>query len=116
MITLICLASMVASVFSQHSGHSYYKFIGPVSGAVQQVHVNGIHGPTIDYIAKPDYAYSYGIDDSKTGNSHSRQESRIGDSVNGEYTVLEADGTMRVVQYTSDPHNGFQAQVHYKRL
>lgn len=51
------------------------------------------------------------MEDSKTGNKQSHTESRDGDVVRGEYSLLEADGTMRIVQYTADPRNGFQAVV-----
>ncbi|KAK4880007.1 hypothetical protein RN001_008153 [Aquatica leii] len=113
MLKCFCVILLVTQVFSQRS---FYKFAGPLSGPVQEIQVDGLHGPAVDYIAKPDYAYSYGIEDPKTGNTHSRHESRNGDAVSGEYTVLEADGSVRVVQYTADPHNGFQATVHYKRI
>ncbi|KAG5667454.1 hypothetical protein PVAND_015434 [Polypedilum vanderplanki] len=36
---------------------------------------------------------------------------RDGDVVKGEYTLDEADGTKRIVKYSSDKHNGFQAHV-----
>jgi Insect cuticle protein len=51
------------------------------------------------------------VEDSKTGNKQAHTESRDGDVVRGEYSLLEADGTMRIVQYTADPRNGFQAVV-----
>ncbi|KAF5288925.1 hypothetical protein FQA39_LY03804 [Lamprigera yunnana] len=105
----------VSNVLSQDAGHSYYEFSGPLSGNVQQIYVNGINGPTVDYVAKPDYSYAYGLQDPQTGNTHSRQETRNGDALSGEYTVLETDGSIRVVRYRSDPKNGFQATVHYKK-
>lgn len=39
------------------------------------------------------------------------QEERDGDLVKGEYTVAEADGTLRTVRYTADKHNGFHAVI-----
>lgn len=65
--------------------------------------------------AKPDYSYSYGVEDPHTGNMQSHQESRDGDTVHGQYSVLQADGTTRIVRYTADPINGFQATVEYAR-
>lgn len=38
-------------------------------------------------------------------------EVREGDVVKGSYSLNEADGTVRVVDYTADPHNGFNAVV-----
>lgn len=53
------------------------------------------------------------MQDPKTGNSQTHLESRDGDSVHGEYRVLQADGLVRIVRYTADPKNGFQAVVEY---
>jgi len=64
-----------------------------------------------DYYSYPKYKYSYGVDDDHTGDHKSQWESRDGDVVKGEYTLKEADGTKRVVSYTSDKHNGFNAVV-----
>lgn len=36
---------------------------------------------------------------------------RNGDSVQGSYSVVDPDGTKRVVHYSADPHNGFNAVV-----
>ncbi|CAB3387585.1 Hypothetical predicted protein [Cloeon dipterum] len=94
----------------------YAHFAGPVSGAEHQIvvpkHYSGAAaGTSFDFVAKPDYKFGYGVEDSKTGNKQTHQESRDGDVVRGEYTVLEPDGSMRIVQYTADPRNGFQAVV-----
>lgn len=62
--------------------------------------------------AKPDYTFSYGVEDPLTGNSQNHKETRDGDIVKGQYTVLDPDGTTRTVTYTADPQNGFQATVH----
>lgn len=41
----------------------------------------------------------------------SQQETRSGDVVQGRYSLVEPDGTRRVVDYTADPVNGFNAVV-----
>ena len=51
------------------------------------------------------------MNDPHTGDRKSQWEERDGDVVKGQYTVDEADGTTRVVSYTSDKHNGFNAVV-----
>ncbi|XP_061394170.1 pro-resilin-like [Musca vetustissima] len=58
------------------------------------------------------YAYQYGVKDSHTGDVKNHWEIRDGDSVKGVYAFKEADGTRRVVQYTSDKKKGFEATVH----
>lgn len=62
--------------------------------------------------AKPDYTFAYGVEDPLTGNSQNHKETRDGDVVKGQYTVLDPDGSTRTVTYTADPQNGFQATVH----
>ncbi|XP_040158605.1 cuticle protein-like [Anopheles arabiensis] len=69
-----------------------------------------------EYDANPQYSFSYGISDSLTGDSKSQQESRSGDVVQGSYSVVDPDGTKRTVEYTADPHNGFNAVVHREPL
>ncbi|XP_049866435.1 cuticle protein-like [Pectinophora gossypiella] len=59
----------------------------------------------------PKYEYSYSVADGHTGDNKSQQESRDGDAVHGQYSLLEADGSVRTVQYSADDHNGFNAVV-----
>ncbi|XP_069669232.1 cuticle protein 7-like [Periplaneta americana] len=125
---LVITALLWCSVSAQH-GYSYSSFSGPVSGAIREVpvpynhhhhqhhaaasHHNGAYNPRVDYVAKPDYTFAYGVEDPLTGNSQNHKETRDGDVVKGQYTVLDPDGTTRTVTYTADPQNGFQATVHH---
>ncbi|XP_058456847.1 cuticle protein 19-like [Malaya genurostris] len=59
----------------------------------------------------PQYKFQYGVNDGHTGDHKSQWEHRDGEHVEGSYTVQEADGTHRVVNYKSDPAAGFQAHV-----
>jgi hypothetical protein len=67
---------------------------------------------TVEYDAHPHYSYTYSVNDALTGDSKAQSESRDGDVVTGQYSLVEADGTRRVVDYTADPVNGFNAVVH----
>ncbi|VEN40056.1 unnamed protein product [Callosobruchus maculatus] len=91
--------------------YSYFRFSGPVSGQVKRVVVPGMHGKAVDFVAKPDYKYTYGVHDGDSQNSHA--ETRNGDTVLGEYRVLQSDGLVRIVRYTADPKSGFKATVEY---
>ncbi|XP_030747826.1 cuticle protein 7-like [Sitophilus oryzae] len=71
----------------------------------------GEHGHDVDYYAHPKYSYNYGVADGYTGDSKSQTETRDGDVVKGSYSVAEPDGSIRVVHYTADDHNGFNAVV-----
>lgn len=62
---------------------------------------------------KPLYKYGYWVHDPKTKDVKSHWEHRDGDTVHGSYSFLQPDGHMRVVEYTADKHNGFNAHVKY---
>ncbi|XP_031337884.1 larval cuticle protein A2B-like [Photinus pyralis] len=59
----------------------------------------------------PKYSFGYGVSDPLTGDSKSHVESRDGGFVQGRYSLDESDGTQRIVDYTADPINGFNAVV-----
>lgn len=61
--------------------------------------------------APAQYSFSYGVKDLNTGDIKDQQETRDGDVVKGQYSLLEADGTRRIVDYTADPIHGFNAAV-----
>lgn len=61
---------------------------------------------------RPKYEFKYGIDDPTTGDTKTQYEIRDGEFVKGEYSLVESDGTIRTVEYTSDPIHGFRAVVH----
>ncbi|KAK1135505.1 hypothetical protein K0M31_000094 [Melipona bicolor] len=68
--------------------------------------------PALNFDPHPQYTYAYDVQDSLTGDSKTQQETRNGDIVSGSYSFIEADGTRRIVEYTADPVNGFNAVVH----
>lgn len=59
----------------------------------------------------PQYSYGYSVSDSLTGDHKSASESRDGDVVRGQYSLVEPDGAVRTVTYTADSINGFNAIV-----
>ena len=70
----------------------------------------------VEYDAHPRYSYNYAVNDPSTGDSKSQSETRDGDVVTGQYSLVEADGTRRVVDYTADDVHGFNAQVRKEPL
>lgn len=64
----------------------------------------------------PQYKFGYDVADSLTGDYKSQQESRDGDVVSGQYSLVESDGTRRIVDYSADPINGFNAVVRNEPL
>ncbi|KXJ77754.1 cuticle protein 19-like [Aedes albopictus] len=97
-IALVACLAVVASAqyYGEHHGHH----------AVE--HKEHHHEEHHDH---PKYKYEYGVKDGHTGDHKSQWEHRDGDVVKGGYTLDEADGTHREVEYKSDHHNGFQAHV-----
>ncbi|CAG4965919.1 unnamed protein product [Parnassius apollo] len=95
-----------------------YAYARPLGLAVHgpALAVAKVAAPVEDYDPNPQYSYAYDIQDALTGDSKSQQESRSGDVVQGSYSLVEPDGTRRIVEYTADPHNGFNAVVHKEPL
>ncbi|XP_011178624.2 ras-interacting protein RIP3 [Zeugodacus cucurbitae] len=64
-----------------------------------------------DYDSHPQYSFAYDVRDTLTGDEKQQEEKRDGDLVQGQYSLVEPDGTRRVVEYTADDINGFNAIV-----
>jgi hypothetical protein len=56
--------------------------------------------------AHPKYEFEYKVEDPHTGDRKFQRDSRDGDIVKGVYSLHEADGTVRVVEYSADKHSG----------
>ncbi|XP_053614375.1 uncharacterized protein LOC128677502 [Plodia interpunctella] len=69
---------------------------------------------SVDYYAYPRYAFEYAVKDPHTGDNKAQWEKRDGDVVKGAYSLVEPDGSLRVVEYYADDKSGFNAVV--KRL
>ncbi|EDV95852.1 larval cuticle protein A2B [Drosophila grimshawi] len=94
-----------------YPGLGYPKLAAPVYPGVAKLAVAKVAAPE-PYDPNPQYSFSYDVHDSSTGDVKNQQESRSGDVVQGSYSLIEADGTRRVVEYTADPVHGFNAVVH----
>ncbi|EAT43800.1 AAEL004767-PA [Aedes aegypti] len=71
----------------------------------------------VEYPEAPaEYQFQYSVHDEHTGDIKSQQEERHGDDVKGQYTLIDADGHRRIVDYTADEHNGFNAVVRREPL
>nr|XP_016926141.1 trichohyalin [Drosophila suzukii] len=69
-----------------------------------------------DYDTRPQYSFAYDVRDSLTGDDKRQEEKRDGDLVKGQYSLIEPDGTRRIVEYTADDVSGFNAIVSKQRL
>ncbi|XP_028037039.1 larval cuticle protein A2B-like [Bombyx mandarina] len=71
--------------------------------------------PQVQY-DNPNYNFAYDVNDGYTGDIKSQHESRRGDTVLGQYSLLQPDGIRRTVDYRADDHAGFQANVNSQGL
>lgn len=65
----------------------------------------------VEQDAPAHYEFKYDVHDAHTGDIKSQQETRHDDKVEGFYTLVEPDGHRRVVHYTANDHDGFNAKV-----
>ncbi|CAH1169196.1 unnamed protein product [Phyllotreta striolata] len=122
MVVVLLLAILAASTALCSAGAGYYSPSVSYSAPALAYRGHGIgheapipvavgDGHDIDYYAHPKYSYNYGVKDDITGDQKSQTEVRDGGAVKGSYTVVEPDGSVRVVDYTADDVNGFNAVV-----
>ncbi|OXA62767.1 Cuticle protein 21 [Folsomia candida] len=62
-------------------------------------------------LSLPQYNFAYRVHDSISGTNHGHTEFRNGNVVHGRYALMDPDGLLRTVSYTSDPVYGFNAVV-----
>ncbi|CAG7835430.1 unnamed protein product [Allacma fusca] len=96
-LTRLVSAPQVAHVAAPHAIHHVAH--APVAVASEPFDPN------------PQYSYGYSVADGLTGDQKSATESRNGDLVQGQYSLVEPDGAVRTVTYTADAVNGFNAVV-----
>ncbi|XP_028140891.1 cuticle protein 8-like [Diabrotica virgifera virgifera] len=100
--------------YTNYYGHEESATTAHFQQPVQfpEEHSQGLHKEEhIDYYAPAKYSFKYGVNDYHTGDIKSQHESRDGDTVKGQYTLVEPDGSIRTVDYTADKHSGFNAVV-----
>ncbi|CAK1593862.1 unnamed protein product [Parnassius mnemosyne] len=120
-IVLACLVAAASAGFIPAAPLSYAA--APVVHSAPLVHTAPVaYAAPIakvaveEYDSHPQYSFAYDVQDGLTGDSKSQHETRDGDVVKGSYSVVDPDGTKRTVDYTSDPHNGFNAVVRKEAL
>ncbi|KOX67212.1 Cuticle protein [Melipona quadrifasciata] len=108
MIGYIFLAVVVTVVRAGIIGPSA-GIIAPASTALPQAAAAIVRTENFD--PNPQYSFSYSVADGLTGDNKAQEETRNGDVVQGSYSLIEPDGSRRVVSYAADPINGFNAVV-----
>ena len=73
--------------------------------------------PVLQYAeveAPANYEFQYSVHDNQSGDVKQQQEARAGDAVHGSYSLVQPDGVHRIVDYSADKVNGFNAVVRYE--
>lgn len=65
----------------------------------------------LEQYPEPNYSFAYEVNDAQTGDIKSQQESRRGDIVIGQYSLVQPDGVKRTVDYSANDITGFLATV-----
>ncbi|XP_044268185.1 adult-specific cuticular protein ACP-20-like [Tribolium madens] len=108
MVAQIFLFVALATASNAGVATSYIGRIETLGGGVGVI---GGGERIVDLYAPPKYEFKYGVGDPKTGDQKEQTEVRLDDVVKGQYSLVEPDGTIRVVKYTADDKNGFNAVV-----
>ncbi|XP_049950758.1 cuticle protein 21-like isoform X2 [Schistocerca serialis cubense] len=107
---LIVLAAFVAVARAGYLGAP--AVVAPAVRAAPVAYAAPAAVAAAEYDPHPQYNFAYSVQDALTGDSKAQQEVRDGDVVQGSYSLVEPDGSIRTVDYTADPVNGFNAVVH----
>ncbi|XP_008478529.2 uncharacterized protein LOC103515362 [Diaphorina citri] len=111
-ISLVVLAAVVMVAQAQYHAPAYegHAYAAPAYAA--PAYVAPVYKEKEVYAdAYPKYEFEYEVQDPHTGDYKQQHESRDGDVVSGFYSLVEPDGSKRIVEYTADEHNGFNAVV-----
>ncbi|CAI6348546.1 unnamed protein product [Macrosiphum euphorbiae] len=103
---MIIFAACVAAALAQYSAPAYKPaYSSPAYSAPKA------YAPEPAYAPTP-YNFEYSVNDPHTYDVHSQSEYSDGNGyVKGTYSLVEADGSIRTVEYTADDHSGFNAIV-----
>ncbi|XP_013186767.2 histidine-rich glycoprotein-like [Amyelois transitella] len=97
-----------------HHDHKQLVLVHQPVHAPEHKHEGHHEEHHVDYYAIPKYVYEYKVEDPHTHDNKYQHETRDHDVVKGEYSLHQPDGRIRIVKYTADKHNGFNAEVHYE--
>lgn len=104
MFQLIIFAACVATSLAQYAASTYKPaYLAPAYTAPKA------YVPEPAYAPIP-YSFEYNVNDPYTYDVKSQAESSDGKNVKGYYSLIEADGTKRIVEYIADDY-GFNAVV-----
>jgi hypothetical protein len=138
-LQFIAIFALVAAASAQHYQNDYYhqqpqynQYQAPaVIKSVQPALIKSVQPAIVKsyqpaivkeiqpaYVKKVEYAeapanyeFNYDVHDPHTGDIKQQHEVAKEGSISGQYSLIDADGYRRIVDYTADDHHGFQANV-----
>ena len=120
-----------AGVYHQKNTHTdvifpqqqpqYYHQAPAVIKSYQPAVVKQIVQPTlvkkiVEHEAPANYEFNYDVHDPHTGDIKQQNEKAVNGAISGQYSLIDADGYRRIVDYTADDHHGFNANVRREPL
>lgn len=109
---IIFFAAFVAVASAGILAPAYYA---PAPTIIKQVQPTIIKKVVAEE-APANYEFQYEVNDATTGDVHSQNEKAENGAIKGSYQLNDADGFVRIVDYTADDTNGFQATVRREPL
>jgi Insect cuticle protein len=106
----ICLTALIAVASAQ------YQTGYPAAGGYRSSGYKAAAGYKADYEGPSDYSFNYEVNDAATYDVKSQSEYSKDGYVAGSYSLIDADGLRRTVDYTADDYNGFQATVRREQV
>jgi len=107
---LFILAACVATALAQYGAPAYKPSYAAPAYAAPAYSAPKAYAPEPAYPPKP-YSFEYSVNDPSTYDVKSQSEYADANGyVKGQYSLVEPDGSTRVVEYTADNY-GFNAEV-----
>ena len=100
------IAAASAGIVPAYEHQAYYQ---PAPAVYK--HVVPVVKKIIEHEEPANYNFEYAVHDEHTGDIKEQHEEAKNGGVEGYYSLIDADGYKRIVHYTADDHNGFQAKV-----
>jgi hypothetical protein len=105
----MCFAALVAVVSAQYNNAYKHQPAAYKPAAYKPASYATAYKP--EYEQPAEYSFTYDVNDAQTYDVKSQSESLKNGYTVGQYSLIDADGLRRTVDYTADDYNGFQATV-----
>jgi hypothetical protein len=110
LVIFFAAASMAsAGIIADYPQQAYYQ---PQAAIIKQAAIV----KQVVHEEPANYDFNYDVHDTHTGDIKQQHESAKNGAISGQYSLIDADGYRRIVDYTADDHHGFNANVRREPL